>query len=105
MPELMHYPPGYDGELRPAVWAVVYRDETEPALPEYVGMVYESVVIPIGVSFFPDGGNIVRVIATYLSMVPSDATPEEAVRKAAAWAKRTDERCTDCHFWGVVRKQ
>lgn len=98
MPELMHYPPDYDGELRPGVWAVVYRDETEPSLPEYVAVVYESMTIP-------RGGSIIRVVATYLSFVSPDATQEEAVRKAGARAKRTDERCTDCHFWGVVRKQ
>ena len=99
MAELMNYPPNYegDGEIPASTWAAVYRDEREPALPEYVCLVWESRLIG-GTSFrFTPG--------TILSFAPASSTPEDAVKRAAWHAKRHGVAPEKVYYWGVVRKE
>lgn len=104
MAELMNLPPNWDGIVGPCPiqkWGVVYRDEREPALPEYVCLLWETRREP-GVI-----GRCIRLnTATFLSFVSADATQEEAVERARKLAGRPDHgvKPEDVYFWGVVRK-
>lgn len=104
MAELMNHPPNYDGygPVPMKKWGVVYRDEREPSLPEYICLLWETRHEP-----GPGLGRYMRLnTATFLSFVPSDATPEQAVERARQWAGRPDHgvKPEDVYFWGVVRK-
>jgi hypothetical protein len=97
MAELMNYPPGYESGLLPdAKWCVVYRDEREPSVPEYVALVWQT--------DGDEGCRRCRVIGTILSFVPQKSDVAEAVARAASYAKRHGVSEDSVYFWGVVRK-
>ena len=97
MAELMNYPPDYDGGLlTEGKWCVVYRDEREPTLPEYIALVWQA--------DGPEGERRCRVIGTILSFVPHKSDQAEAVSRAAAYAKRHGVAEDAVYYWGVVRK-
>lgn len=98
MAELMNLPPEYtgDGDIPEARWAVVYRDEREPSLPEYVCMFWES--------RRENGKSIRENLATLMSFVSADDTPALAVEKARRYCMRNGVPEDNVSFWGVVRK-
>lgn len=98
MAELINFPPEYtgEGEVPESKWAVVYRDEREPSLPEYVCMVWES--------RREDGKSIRENIATILSFAPASYPSSEAVEVAKKWCGRHGIPQGNVYYWGVVRK-
>jgi hypothetical protein len=98
MAELINMPPSYTGEgdVPESKWAVVYRDELEPSLPEYVCMVWES--------RREDGKSIRENIATILSFAFADNPPNKAVEVARKWCGRHGIPPENVYYWGVVRR-
>lgn len=98
----MDLPPGYayDGEIPEGAWAVVYRDESEPSLPEYVCVVFRCDRVP-------RGGCIRAVIGGLSSFVSSDVTPDSAVDAARYRIQKLGGVYPPMDlgvvFWGVVR--
>jgi hypothetical protein len=91
----MNTPPDYDGgPLRDSDWGVVYRDETEPTLPEYVCI------------FWRVRGEVAYVRGGLNSFCPSTAKPADAVKIAIKKSKDYTDTATDnIVWWGVLRNK
>jgi len=91
----MNTPPDYDGgPLKDSDWGVVYRDETEPTLPEYICI------------FWRVRGEVAYVRGGLNSFCPSTAKPDDAVKKAIKHAKDFNEPANDnIVWWGVLRNK
>lgn len=98
----MDLPPGYayDGEIPEGAWAVVYRDESEPSLPEYVCVVFRCERNALGKS-------VRTVIGGLSSFISSDATSDRAVDTARHRIQKLAGAYPPMDlgvvFWGVVR--
>lgn len=91
----MNTPPDYDGgPIKDSDWGVVYRDETEPTMPEYICVRWTS------------RGGQAWVSGGLNSFCPSTATPEAAVAKAKGRSLKFDFLAKDnIVWWGVLRNQ
>lgn len=89
----MNTPPDYDfGPPKDCDWGVVYRDETEPTLPEYICIFWKT---RGGQAWLNGGLN---------SFCPSTTKPDDAVKKAIKHAKDFNEPAKDnIVWWGVLR--
>jgi hypothetical protein len=98
----MDLPPLYSGSgsLPSEEWAVVYRDELEPSLPEYVCITWRS---RNGAhSLDPSHREVTGGLSSFVS---ANATHDEAVAKAKSWLANTRPSIPPGNvlFWGVVR--
>ena len=91
----MNNPPDYEGgPPNDSDWGVVYRDETEPTLPEYVCLFWQA---RGGQAFVTGGLN---------SFCPATAKPSDAVQKAIKKSKDFNYPAKDnIVWWGVLRDQ
>lgn len=97
----MDLPPNYnyDGDIPEGAWAVVYRDESEPSLPEYVCVVFRC-------DRCAHCRPVRTVIGGLSSFVSHDATPERAVEVARQRIEKLSgvyPQMDSVVFWGVVR--
>ncbi|NDD55222.1 hypothetical protein EBZ39_15390 [bacterium] len=98
MAELINMPPSWTGEgdVPESKWAVVYRDEREPSLPEYVCIVWES---------RREGGKSIREnIATLCSFASASESACKAVKAARKWCGLHGIQSENVYYWGVVRR-
>jgi len=89
----MNNPPDYEGGTpKDCDWGVVYRDETEPSLPEYICILWQT----------RDG--LASVVGGLQSFCPFSAKPENAVVSAKALSIKFDYPAKDnIVWWGVLR--
>lgn len=98
----MDMPPSYsgDGAMPQEEWAVVYRDESEPSLPEYVCVTWKS---------WSDASRLGQtrreVTGGLSSFASASATREEAVDRAKSFLSQVRQSIPpeNVLFWGVLR--
>jgi hypothetical protein len=90
----MNNPPDYEGgPPKDSDWGVVYRDETEPTMPEYICLFWQA---RGGQAFVTGGLN---------SFCPATAKPSDAVQKAIKKSKDFNYPAKDnIVWWGVIRE-